>query len=272
MLYHIFKLLTIFFIIIHLSLFPYQKHTVSQLVPRKESSNDEILVCLSLLDGFCSDYFHVYGGLEGANELSRISKKIWELEKSLSYGRSNNQWSRENCVTEMQEIMSKVKVVSSHQYTSSEAKLSGKVALLHSARSDESVSIRDLETKYPSPQLGKLIRELKFETFDAEHRLLQKLTSPKNLWTMSSATFLNISFDGSVQGQLDLSTSFPNHNEALPFENGTNDSCVAPTPGTPDTPGIIDQSIPTSEISSAKKKKSIFSKMFRYIFRGRKSC
>lgn len=102
----------------------------------------------------------------------------------------------------MLEIMDRVQFVSKSQFGVSEAKIQGKVALVQSARYDELACIKDLQTRYPSPKFGKFLRELKFDTFNAEHRLLKKLSNPGNASSpKSSSIVLDIGFDSSPKDE-----------------------------------------------------------------------
>lgn len=85
-------------------------HTVSKLNPFDDNSQDEILVCLGLLDNFACNYFKTYGGHDSGNEVSRITRTVWEMEKSLSYGRKANGHNRLACVKAMQEIMNRYRI------------------------------------------------------------------------------------------------------------------------------------------------------------------
>ena len=91
-------------------------HTVSKLDPFDDNSQDEILVCLGLLDNFACNYFTTYGGQESGDDVARITKTVWEMEKSLSYSRTANGRSRVACVKAMQEIMNRCDTIISRNF------------------------------------------------------------------------------------------------------------------------------------------------------------
>merc|ERR1711871_1697242 len=82
----------------------------------------------------------------------------------------------------MQEIMNKVKVMSSQKSDDSASKLKSKLKMLVSARESELQAWQNLEEKYPSSSLTSFLQEFKSESFDAEHRLVEKIERMNNYW------------------------------------------------------------------------------------------
>ena len=128
---------------------------------------DEILVCIGLLDTFAIHYYKMYGGAEAARETEAITIATFDMERSLSYGRKANGPNRVKCVKSMQDIMNRIKTLSSQKSDDSAAKLKSKLKMLVSAREQELQAWRELEQKHPSPQITSFMREFKSESFDA---------------------------------------------------------------------------------------------------------
>ena len=89
-----------------------------------------------------------------------------EREKRKNNNKKNIERS-ERCVETMQEIMNKVKVMSSQKSDDSASKLKSKLKMLVSARESELQAWQNLEEKYPSSSLTSFLQEFKSESFDA---------------------------------------------------------------------------------------------------------
>jgi DNA primase catalytic subunit len=150
-------------------------HTVINLNPKDDDSHHELLVCMGLLDTFSCEYFKQYGGKDSGEEITRITKTIWEMEKSLSYGRKGNSKNRIKCVNSMTEIMNRVKSLSKEQSAKSSEKLSGKLTSLISARDAATQARKTLLTKFSFPKLSYFVNKYKSESLDAELKLVNKI-------------------------------------------------------------------------------------------------
>ena len=128
---------------------------------------EEILVCMRLLDTFALKYFEVYGGQDSVKHKNELRASMEKMESSLWYWRKGNSRNRLVCVKTMQEIMNKVKVMSSQKSDDSASKLKSKLKMLVSARESELQAWQNLEEKYPSSSLTSFLQEFKSESFDA---------------------------------------------------------------------------------------------------------
>lgn len=70
----------------------------------------------------------------------------------------------------------------SQKSQTSAEKLKSKLKMLVSAREQEQNAWRALEERYPSTQLTSFLCEFKMESFDAEHRLVNKIERTNSKW------------------------------------------------------------------------------------------
>ena len=155
------------------------QHTLEKLDLYSETSHDEMLVNIGLLDTFACDYFQAHCGPEAQGidgEIAQVTKKAWEMEKSMAHGPRYTSGSvRAACKERMESIMARVREVSTKKATESLAKLQAKIDTITMARAEELAAWDAVESKLKEQSEIHLLCNYRENSFKFEGTLLVKM-------------------------------------------------------------------------------------------------